>query len=1099
MASEPPEKPEDPTLENASNEVQGPSRSDQDFAEPSEDAGSDDLIASIVGDQDEHSIEISAETPLPGELEDSAEHPADSAGIPETQGETPEEQAVPDEEDPSPHFQEALDALLTQMNASFETEEETAKHEPWGSPVDDEMQESTPKSAAADSPPPAGDKLSEPSVFEAAEDSGGEDASDEAALEGLLAQVDDALEEREDSLSDKVGDDLGRLVQEGPFEEEAPADVAPEPDDAVQIPEGLGGKELDAVLAGEDSEQPLDEKAFDAVIPESGGDAAADLDAPLDGAASDADEPPVPMPESSEETESFAFDPAPLEDETQDDEGGQEVGSENLAAAGTVQERGDTDEAAQEAINALLNKSAGSSAEIRAEDVRAAKPRVEAEPETPSPSEPRTRRPLLVLPRIPVGLFMKAGLSLLVGLVFGLASYVFLSNYKTRVPDLEVPAVEKTQDLAQMIQRAAALMDTGDYAGAWHLLDAPVREAPPSPLRTQAEAMRIEAAYRSLGPKPARFEAELVNSYIDTFLSHAPSHPACPDVLRWKADLYERVGLPHAAYDVYHQLMTSYEELPGKPDPLLRMGRLALEVERYEKAIEHLEHLVTEYPESPEASEGRLLLGEALAHLGRHDEGRSLLMQVAGANAHTPLGAKAYTVLGRMAIDQGDYASAINLLKRRLETGTTSQGNDEILSMLAECYQATNQLQEAQDAFRDIVRFFPDSASAPHAYIELAEILDSLGKRDDALRIASEAAQEHPENPEVLLAYAKYRELTGDSRGAAEVLLNAEEAGTREPLVLLTAGNQFLEAGYPRQAKEAFERLVDTFPGTPQAISGTVALAKLAFEESEVGRGLSMLEDLAKVTENTPQEVEVLLALGEMYKELGLRKQAGEAYRTIAAKSSEPEVLAEASMALYATGAWSEGTEVARRVDVERLSERTAFRFLVDYGHAMLRSDSQRGLELMERSFAEYPEQGTMGETESLLETYLALDQFDKAVTLVDKLAGEVQPANAEAFRKLAILCGDYAMNHQDYAAAAEVYSKVIEASDRETGLMQWAKFQRANALYAQGKTEECRSLLESVAASTSSWATDAQLKLDYMELQADLSSGAGSMSGAEG
>jgi tetratricopeptide (TPR) repeat protein len=276
-------------------------------------------------------------------------------------------------------------------------------------------------------------------------------------------------------------------------------------------------------------------------------------------------------------------------------------------------------------------------------------------------------------------------------------------------------------------------------------------------------------------------------------------------------------------------------------------------------------------------------------------------------------------------------------------------------------------------------------------------------------------------------------------------------------------------------------------------------LAKLLFEEGEVGYVLSMLEDLAKVTENTPQETEVLLALGSIYQELGLQKRAGDVYRTVAAKSSEPEVLAQAAMALYATGAWSEGTEVARRVDVERLSESTAFGFLLDYAHAMLRADSKRALELMEQAYDDYPEQRTMHETGRLLETYLALDQFDKALALVDELAGQVQPANLETFRELATLCGDYAMNHQDYATAQAVYRKVIDAGDYETQLLEWAKLQLANALYAEGKTEECGSLLESVAASTSPWAADAQLRLDYIKLQGRLSGETRPVAGAEG
>jgi len=647
---------------------------EQGSSEPAGEAGMDGIIASIVGEQDEHSIEVSEDTVLPEERATPSENTEgafpDSPESNKTDPEAPAEELSSDDRGSRLFSQESLDALLTQMNASIEAEESAGQnHE------------------------------------DATEGTALGDASGETEIGSLLAQVEQSLNEneKEDFFNEEVGDDVKSFVEESPSEKDAPSDIVPQSDDADQAAQSLSEEGLDTILAGEDSEQPLDKQSLDAVLTESGEDAAADMDAPLNNAPPDSDETPVPMPEDSEDSQTRDSGEAPFEDESEDDAGGQEVGSENLAAAGTVQEREGTDDAAQEAIDALLKKSARASAEIEAKDVKEAQPEVEVKAGTPPAGGRRRRRKVVMLPLPSLPWIRKAGISLAAGLIFGLATYIFLSNYQMQTPDLEVPAVEKTQGLEQIIQRAGTLVDTGDYAGAWRLLDEPVREAPPSPLRTQAEVMRIEAAYRSLGPEVRRFEAELVNSYIDAFLSHAQSHPACAEVLRWKADLYERVGLPYAAYDVCNRLLSEYETLPDKPALLLRMGRIGLEIERYEAAIEHLEQLVNNYPEAPQASEGKLVLGDALARLGKDQEGQALLQQVAEANTHTPLGAKAYTALARMAIDRGDYETAIKLLKRRLETGTTSEGNDAILLMLAESYRAMNQIQEARDALRGMM------------------------------------------------------------------------------------------------------------------------------------------------------------------------------------------------------------------------------------------------------------------------------------------------------------------------------------------------------------------------------------------------------------
>lgn len=266
-----------------------------------------------------------------------------------------------------------------------------------------------------------------------------------------------------------------------------------------------------------------------------------------------------------------------------------------------------------------------------------------------------------------------------------------------------------------------------------------------------------------------------------------------------------------------------------------------------------------------------------------------------------------------------------------------------------------------------------------------------------------------------------------------------------------------------------------------------MALAKIAFESNETGQALALLQDMARVAANTPQESEVLLALGDIYQDLGFQQQAADAYRAVAANSSEPEVLARAAMALYRAGAWPEGNEVSRRVQVERLGPSTAYAFLMEYGFAMLLADSARAVELLEQAHTGYAEQRTMSQSGRLAEAYLALEQPEKAMALVQELVSELEVADVETFREIANACGDYAIDRKDYAMAVTAYKLAIDADAQETQSLQWAKYQLANALYAQGKFEDCRPLYESVAASGAAWAGEAQLRLDYMGLRGRL------------
>ncbi|MFO7973067.1 MAG: hypothetical protein R6V12_00365, partial [Candidatus Hydrogenedentota bacterium] len=73
MAGEPPEKPDDPSWDSSQKdlepddaetiEVPEASGSEQDSAESDDEPSIEELISSLVDEQDEHSIEVNAETP----------------------------------------------------------------------------------------------------------------------------------------------------------------------------------------------------------------------------------------------------------------------------------------------------------------------------------------------------------------------------------------------------------------------------------------------------------------------------------------------------------------------------------------------------------------------------------------------------------------------------------------------------------------------------------------------------------------------------------------------------------------------------------------------------------------------------------------------------------------------------------------------------------------------------------------------------------------------------------------------------------------------------------------------------------------------------
>lgn len=900
---------------------------------------------------------------------------------------------------------------------------------------------------------------------------------DQAELDALIASM--AGDPGEETVADDVR----------PVEEVVPSDVEPEPDHEPAEVKTLSQEELDELLSGASAEEPLDNKNLDTVLagPEAAMDAPitdsetdaglisqADLDSLLEAAKSGR-QAPAPPPAPAPVPKPVAV-PEPTVDE-------------NLAAAGTIQARPDAEEA-EEAVEAVLKGAAAAVERARRasppeEDLPEAGPVIEEAEAVKERARRIRRKPIrLPLPSISARLAVKVAASLAAGLLCAYGAYVFLNSLEYRPADLAALTAQESVGLEQVMRAARARADEGAYRDAVELLDAALTPGVRSPLRADAEFLRIEASFRAMPEMPTDHDAELLNSRINTFVENNRSHPRVVDALMMKAHVYERKDVPFLALGAYEDILANFTDIPREDRVLFDGARVALQVGRADDAADLARRLLSRYPASPLVGQARLVLGEALVRAGRGEEGRDLMRQVAAAQSHTALGAEAYARLGQLALDDGQYEEAIALLDGRLRSATTIAGNDQVMFMLARALRAVGRHEDAQNTLRDLLEFFPESPLAPEAMIALSEVLDDLGRRDQALRVAAQASQRFPRHPRILVHHARLRELAGDPFGASQDLLAADKAGADDPQLLLMAAGLLAKSGRSAEALQTLNDIERRFPGSPQALIAGTDAARIAFERGQTRAALLKLETLARVTQNTPQQTPVLLTLGGIYLDLGFVERAADVYRDVAAATSEPESLAKAAVALFATGAWEEGAAVAQRVDVERLTDPVAFRFLAAYGQALLRADPDRGLALMQRAYAEYPEQRTLQDAETLMKALVARDRVADARVLLAEIDRAKTALTVEPVRRIAIVLGDHLFNKGDFRAAADAYAVAVDAGVEETIEALWAMYQRGNALARTGDVEGSRALLERVAASRSDWAKGAQLRLDYIALR---------------
>jgi hypothetical protein len=230
-----------------------------------------------------------------------------------------------------------------------------------------------------------------------------------------------------------------------------------------------------------------------------------------------------------------------------------------------------------------------------------------------------------------------------------------------------------------------------------------------------------------------------------------------------------------------------------------------------------------------------------------------------------------------------------------------------------------------------------------------------------------------------------------------------------------------------------------------------------------------------------------------IYKDLGLTDHIKAMAGEVIGLSEEPEVLARAAIDLIDAGDLERAQAALDRVDLARLKKDTAFNVLMKEGQALLSVAPQRALEKMEEAYFNYPEARTREADQQLLDTYLATGRAAAARRMVMdlKASTDQRPMDVPYLVDAAVAWGDYLYNKEDHRTAVFAYSIAEEAGMRAGQTIkgfradpEWARYQRANALYRLADYAGCLALYDQIAASESPWASEAALKANAARIE---------------
>ncbi|MBM3288580.1 MAG: tetratricopeptide repeat protein [Candidatus Hydrogenedentes bacterium] len=936
-------------------------------------------------------------------------------------------------------------------------------------------------------------------------------------------------------------------------------------DDAPLVGASGGGgpltqAELDKLLAGGDPEQVLGGEELDAVLRAAGPAAPSDdgsrvdtapitlgqdeLDALLAAHPMAREEMPAPLPAMARVAEEDPVERAARDNEQAD------VGRENLAAAVPDPTAGDQP-LEQDLIDSLLAQAAQAAASPTAppgtkthgidagvdlkqtesaavalsdDDLNdlgitlpAPQVSIVSEPapveaaEGPEEASPVVQRRLRTGARFPA----KLAASIAAALIAGSGTFGYLWSHRAR-PTVDTPldhvATVDKKALEDVIVTARELMGKGEHVSAMRELGAAIRGAEEGPLLNEARFLHVEAGYRSLPPSPKAVDIETVLKNIEDVIALAPSYSRNPEALGWKAELYERTGALTTARDTYDRILTNYPTAPDTDNTLVHLARIAFQLNYFEDAERALDRVLKEFPESAHTSEAQMLLAQCYESTGRVVDAIAAYTAVAAQRTESRVGAEAALAIARISDASNDVPGAVRALETRLQTATTTDGNDAVYVALAKAYRKAGKPADAVRVARELLNFFPDSPRVPEAVVELTQALEANGESRQALELAQQAADRFDQNAEIARNRALILSKTNDARAAAAALEKADELGANDPGVLLDAGRKYQHLTESDKAAELFQRVIEKYPDSEQAVDAGVELGRHQYKKGDVAGAIDRLASLANSPNAANKQLAVQSALGDIYSDLGLTKRATAAYEQVATLATNSETLAHAATALLKNGAIGAALPAIHKVDLAKLPSKTGFDFLMAQGRAMLATDAALALEKMQQAFEQYPVERSPEDFEYLVRASLETGKTARARALVGDFDVYVQthPEDRARLQRTAALWGDALYNAGDYRGALDAYALAAplaapesqdEKSQQDAQAQSqgpappsrdavWAKFQSANALLKLDDFTTSAAIYDELATQDSPYAEDARIKANYARLERRLRGG---------
>jgi TolA-binding protein len=414
-------------------------------------------------------------------------------------------------------------------------------------------------------------------------------------------------------------------------------------------------------------------------------------------------------------------------------------------------------------------------------------------------------------------------------------------------------------------------------------------------------------------------------SLLDNFAPRFPDNSDSPGAARLRAKCHLQLKNVDFALNEFQQFEKAYSNSPEAPDNLLDWGGALIKVGRRAEAAETLARLVSNYPGSDAAAQGRLWLGDLYIGQGEWGKARESLGALTKRDdAQAGRRAAAWFALARIDEARTNIASAIDALdqgaKIAEDPAMKIQGDADRAKLLIRL----GKLEEGLALFRQAVKAMPSEKLSANAQFDLAQVLLDQGLYEKAtveFQNYLEAFTDPQGQPRALMgkgwslwSLKRHAEAAAAFEKAYNLYTNAEEKAQ----ALLKAADATFANNQFKLAKERYEKVIAEFPSSVLAPQAQFQLAECFAQLNEPDEAESKLKALVETGEKNPLANAAFIRIAQLKEQQGRWEQAITTYDQIIASCSNRTVCAQAfhsrGLIRYRLGLFQEALEDFDRV-----------------------------------------------------------------------------------------------------------------------------------------------------------------------------------------